>query len=262
MNNHNLCEENYFDIETNKKYMSASQFKDFLKCPACAMAKLNKEWQQEKTSSLLIGNYVDASYENTLDVFKAKNPEIFKKDGNLKSEYVKAEEIINRLEKDELFSKYMSGEKQVIMTGEIEGVPIKIKIDSFHNKKCIVDLKIMKDMKPIWNEEQHCKLPFVEYWGYDIQMSIYQEIVRQNIGIKLPVFLCVATKETITDFAVLEIDDERLEYVMKNTIKPSILAFNAMKNGELEVNRCNKCDYCKLTKKLDKIINYKDIDTE
>lgn len=256
----NLVEENYFSKENNIKYMSASQFKDFLKCPACAMAKLKEEWKQEKTTALMVGSYVDASYEGTLDIFKAKNPEIFKKDGELKSEYKKAEEIINRLEKDKMFSKYMSGEKQVIMTGEILGVPFKIKIDSFHKDKCIVDLKVMKDMQPIWNGKE--KENFVEYYGYDIQMAIYQEIVRQNTGKILPTFLCVATKETVTDFAILEIDNERLEFVMNAIIKPSLLSINNIKNENAEAYRCEKCEYCKSTKEIKQIINYKDLNME
>ena len=256
----NLTDENYFSKENNLKYMSASQFKDFLKCPACAMAKLKEEWKQEKTTALLVGSYVDASYEGTLDIFKAKNPEIFKKDGELKSEYKKAEEIINRLEKDKMFSKYMSGEKQVIMTGEILGVPFKIKIDSFHKDKCIVDLKVMKDMQPIWNGKE--KENFVEYYGYDIQMAIYQEIVRQNTGKILPTFLCVATKETVTDFAILEIDNERLEFVMNAIIKPSLLSINNIKNENAEAYRCEKCEYCKSTKEIKQIINYKDLNME
>lgn len=255
-----LTDENYFSKENNIKYMSASQFKDFLKCPACAMAKLKEEWKQEKTTALMVGSYVDASYEGTLDIFKAKNPEIFKKDGELKSEYKKAEEIINRLEKDKMFSKYMSGEKQVIMTGEILGVPFKIKIDSFHKDKCIVDLKVMKDMQPIWNGKE--KENFVEYYGYDIQMAIYQEIVRQNTGKILPTFLCVATKETVTDFAILEIDNERLEFVMNAIIKPSLLSINNIKNENAEAYRCEKCEYCKSTKEIKQIINYKDLNME
>lgn len=253
-----ITNENYFDKENNLKYMSASQFKDFLKCPACAMAKLNEEWQQEKTTSLLVGSYIDAHYEGSLQIFKAKNPEIFKKDGTLKSDYIKAEEIINRLERDKLFEKYMSGEKQVIMTGEIEGVPVKIKIDSYHPQKAIVDLKIVKDMQPIWNGTE--KQNFVEYWGYDIQMAFYQEIVRQNTGLTLPTFLAVATKETVTDFAILEIENERLDAILERLIKPNIKEFQNIKNNNSETYRCEKCDYCKSTKILDKIINYKFIE--
>jgi len=44
-----------------------------------------------------------------------QHPCMFKKDGNLKAEYVKANEMINRCERDALFMQYMSGEKQVIM---------------------------------------------------------------------------------------------------------------------------------------------------
>ena len=257
MNNHNLCEENYFSAENEMKYLSSSQLKQFLKCPACAIAKINQEWKQEKTTSLLIGSYIDSAYEKTLDIFKAKNPEIFKKDGELKSEYKKAEEIINRLEKDQMFSKYMSGEKQVIMTGEVADIPVKIKIDSFHKDKCIVDLKIVKDMQPIWDGKE--KKNFVEYWGYDIQMSLYQEIVRQNTGLVLPTFLCVATKETITDFAILEIDNDRLNFVMENIIKPNIEKFDKIKKGKIKPEKCCKCDFCKSIKKIEQIINYKDI---
>lgn len=253
-----ITNENYFSKEINMKYMSASQLKDFLKCPACAMAKLKEEWQQEKTTALMVGSYVDANYEGSLDKFKENNPEIFKKDGNLKAEYVKAEEITNRLQQDAMFSKYMSGEKQVVMTGEILGVPFKIKIDSYHKDKCIVDLKVMKDMQPIWNGTE--KQNFVEYYGYDIQMAIYQEIVRQNTGLKLPTFLCVATKENVTDFAILEIDNDRLDFVMKTIIKPSLLVINDMKNENIKAYRCEHCEYCKSTKKIEKIINYKDIE--
>ena len=70
-------------------------------------------------------------FEGTLDKFKAENPTLFKKDGGLKADYVKANEIIARIERDGYFMKYMSGEKQVIMTGTIGGAEWKIKIDSY-----------------------------------------------------------------------------------------------------------------------------------
>ena len=44
----------------------------------------------------------------------------------------------------------------------------KIKIDSYHEGACIVDLKVMRDFEPVWKEGQG-KLHFIEAWGYDIQ---------------------------------------------------------------------------------------------
>ena len=48
-----LTAENYFSPEMSKHYMSVSQYKDFLKCEAMAMAKINGEYQQEYTAALL-----------------------------------------------------------------------------------------------------------------------------------------------------------------------------------------------------------------
>ena len=147
---HSLNNNNYFSPENNIKYMGASQFKNFEKCEAAAMAEITEEYVPEKTTALLVGSYVDAHFEGSLEIFKAKNPEIFKKDGNLKADYKQADYIINRIERDSFFMKAMDGEKQKIMVGEIEGVPVKIKIDSYREHKTIVDLKVIKDFSPIY----------------------------------------------------------------------------------------------------------------
>ena len=139
-----LTSENYFSAEANQEYLSVSQYKDFvgtLGKPACeemALAKLAGDWETEKSTALLVGSYVDAHFEGTLDIFKAKNPELFKKDGGLKSDYIRAEEIINRVERDEYFMKFMSGKKQVIMTADLFGAKWKIKIDSYLEEIAIV----------------------------------------------------------------------------------------------------------------------------
>ena len=242
--------KNYFSENNNRKYCGSSQFKSFLKCPAMAMAELNGEWKREESMALLVGSYVDAWFEGTLDEFKSAHPEILKKDGSLKAEYVKAEEIIARVSRDELFMKYMGGQKQAIKTGYIEGVPFKIKIDSYHKGKAIVDLKIIKDFEPLWNEEKGIRQDFIQYWGYDFQAAIYQAVA----GEKLPFYICAATKETDTDFAVIQIPQAWIDSAMA-IIKNEIGIIDAYKRGELEAPRCEKCAYCRQTKKLDRVIS-------
>lgn len=66
--------------------------------------------------SLLIGSFVDAHFEGTLDVFEAHHTEVFTQKGTLKSQYQHAEYMIQRIERDEKFMQYMSGEKQKIFT--------------------------------------------------------------------------------------------------------------------------------------------------
>ena len=244
-----LTEENYFSREAQMHYMGTSQFKSFMKCEAGALAELNGKWRRETSSALLVGSYVDAHFSGTLDLFKAQHPEILKRDGSLKSEYEQANYIIQRIERDEQFMAALSGGVQTIMTGEIEGVPIKIKVDSLLPNR-IVDLKIMRDMADVYSKEFFEWQPFWQAWGYDIQGAIYQEIVRQNTGLLLPFGLAVATKEKPEpDIALIELLQSALDEAL-GLIQANIIYFDGLKKGLYEPERCEKCDYCKSTKTL------------
>lgn len=242
-----LTKRNYFSRKANKEFMSVSQFKTFERCQALALAEIKGKYQREKTAALLVGSYVDSYFEGTLANFIRNNPEIFKKDGTLKAEYQQAEIIIQRILSDKLFTEYMSGKKQVIMSGEINGVPVKIKIDSLLPDK-IVDLKIMKDFQEIKHPEKGF-LPWFEAWGYDLQGAVYQEIVRQNTGEKLPFYLAAATKEKITDIDIVHLNQKLLDFAL-DRFKNDVEMFDAIKKGIIEPERCENCEYCKKSKVL------------
>lgn len=248
-----LTAENYHSPEMNMEYMGTSQFKAFMDCEAMALAEAKGEYVREKSVSLLVGSYVDAHYERTLDLFKAQNPEIFTQKGELRSEYKHAEYIIQRLERDELFQQYMSGEKQVIKTGMIMGVPFKIKIDSYHERDKIVDLKIMKDFEGIWKDG--LKLSFVEAWGYDIQGAIYQFVEDNN----LPFFIAGATKQKPEpDLEIISIPQSRLDYCL-DIVMQNAPRFADIKRSLIEPTRCGRCDYCRSTKVLTKPVEYLEV---
>lgn len=245
-----LTAENYFSLENQMKYMGASQFKDFMSCEAMALAKIKGEFEEEKTTALLVGSYVDAHYEGTLDIFRAKNPDIFTQKGTLKSNFEQANYIIQRLERDEMFRQFMSGQKQVIRTSSIAGVPFKIKIDSYFPGEKIVDLKIMRDFKPIWKDG--LKLSFVEAWGYDIQAAIYQ-FVEDN---QLPFFIAGGTKEKPEpDLNIISVPQSRIDYCLDIVIE-NAPRFDGIKKGLIEPTRCECCDYCRRTKILTEVIDY------
>ena len=171
MNKNNLTEETYFSPENNMKYTGSSQIKSFISCQRAALAELTGEWVKEKSESLLVSSYLDEKISGTLDNFKAENPEIFTKQGELKSQYKHIEEIYDEIntERNALFKKYLSGEHQVIMVGEISGVPVKIKIDSYFPGKVIVDLKCVKDFGLIFDEETKQRENFITYYDYILQ---------------------------------------------------------------------------------------------
>lgn len=243
-----LTNSNYYSPKANQEYMSVSQFKDFMKCPAMAMAKLNGTYEEDFSKALLLGSYFDESLTGTQESqqkFLIENEKkIFKKGGGKYAEFIKADETVELVKTQPLMMKYLSGEKQVIMTGAIEGVPFKIKMDSFDPNEYICDLKYMASLR-----SPNLFEPMIKYWGYDIQAACYQEIVRQNTGKKLPFIFDVATKETPAHLEVGEISqwniDEAFEKVRKNIKK-----YQAIKNGEIEAERCEdyNCDYCTTTK--------------
>ena len=208
---------------------------------------INGKHEREETTALLVGSYVDAYFEGTLANFIKKHPDIYTKAGTLRADYIRAEEIIQRIMKDKLLVEFLSGEKQVIMTGSISGVPIKIKVDSLHPDK-IVDLKVMADFESSYHPEKG-RVPWFEFWGYDIQGAVYQEIVRQNIGEKLPFYLATATKEKVTDIDIVHLNQSSLDFGLER-FRHLVEMYDAIKKGVVEPERCGKCDYCKKTKVL------------
>lgn len=253
-----LTNENYHSKEANQAFMSVSQYKQFRKCEAMAMAEIRGDFVRDTTTAMLVGSYVDAYFTEDLEEFVGNHPEIISSRGStkgqLKSEFRQAEEIIDRLMNDPFFLAFMQGKPQRIFTGEIANVPFKIKLDLLHANR-LVDLKITRDFQDIWSEEEGRRVSWIRYWGYDIQAAVYREIVACNQGNYLPFYLAAATRERVMDKAVIEI----AESVMKTRLEEvEALApgYQAIKMGLVEPHRCEKCDYCKSTKVLTEIETY------
>lgn len=264
-----LTADNYYSIEANMEYVSASQYSDFFGhrlgmqkgCESAALAKARGELIEKPTTPMLIGSYVDAFFEGTLEKFVEEHPEVISTRGatagELKSEYKQAQTMIERAIRDKLFMQFMKGKKQVIMTGEIEGVKVKIKIDSTDGKR-ITDLKTVKSIyDTFFVPTSGERVNFIEWWQYDRQLAIYREIYRQNTGDILPCYIAAISKDK-TDgiahprLAVIEIPpplmDARLIEVMQN-----ITHIQALKNGDFEPIPCGSCDYCADTLPLDRV---------
>lgn len=255
---YSMNSENYYSSENALKYMSVSQFKSFMNCEAKAIAEISGEYKRESTTALLIGSYIDSWFEGTLDSFKSNHNEIFLKNGGLKADFAMAEDIIKLVSSQPKFMQYMSGEKQKIFTGNIAGVSFKGKLDSYIPGKCIVDLKVMRDFEPVWKDRH--KLNFVEAWGYDIQGAVYQELVYQNTGERLPFYICAVTKEKVPDIRIMKINQERLDYCLA-IVKGKAPYYHELKTTGGIPKRCEKCDYCKMIRVLE-VIDYRDLTPE
>lgn len=239
-----LTEENYYSMEANKKFTGYSQLKSFHQCEARCMAELRGEYEREETTALLVGSYVDAYLdgESVFGKFKVEHKEILKRDGTLKSDFVQADEIIERIESDEVFRDHLRGKRQVIMTGKIFGVNVKIKVDSLHDDM-IVDGKIMRDFNDVWSDKESAYVPFWRAYLYDWQAFIYQEIVRQNTGKTLPFVLAAASKEKGNDLKLFKFTKETILNAGIE-IQPVIRRLASVKRRAKPVP-CGNCDYCR-----------------
>ena len=246
-----LTARNYFIPKAERNYMSASQIKSFMTCEAATLATIRGEYERPITAALLVGSYVDAFFEGglkKLQTFISHHPEIVKRDGTLKADYVKADEMIARATRDAAFMDYMDGLHQKILTGKICGVPFKCKLDVYRPGERIVDLKTVKDFEPQYLPEQG-RVDFATAWRWPMQMAIYQRVVEQTEGKKLPCYIACITKQDPPDIGVFEVPQVIMDYEIEK-LKDIIPYYDAIKKGITTPNRCEKCAYCRATHEI------------
>ena len=242
-----LTSKNYFSQRANRLYFSASQVKAFKKCEAMAMAEIRGKYVRPASTALMVGSYVDAALTGDLDKWLDEHPEVRKKDGSLKAEFVQAHEMVERAWSDHVFKEYLRGRHQAIMTGKIFGVPFKAKFDALRDDR-IVDLKTVRDMQPVYMPGQG-RVDFATAWDWPLQMAIYQKIVEINKGVKLPCYLAVITKETPADIAVIQIEQERMDAEIA-WLEQMLPRYEMIKAGEIPPERCGQCAFCRETHKI------------
>ena len=239
-----LSPDNYYSTEANMAYWSASSVKSMLDCQAAGFAEMTGNWTRPDSDALLIGSYVDAAIEGTLGLFIQAHPELFKRDGTLKAQYSKADEMARRAMNDPVFCEFLRGEKQKIVTGNLFGYPFKAKFDVYLPGERIVDVKTVKDLQPIYKAGQG-RLDFATAWNWPLQMAIYQALE----GNKLPCYLAVITKENPPDIEIVQIEQSRLDAELE-FLEKRMTEFGAIKQGIIEPKRCGRCAFCRATKKL------------
>lgn len=272
MEDFELTQENYHSLEANRIFCSKSQYLDFYGedgCESRAMAKIDGKFEETKSDALTLGSYVDCmlTEPEKIDAFIAEHPEIISSRGTtkglLKAEFQRANQMVERVKQDKTMMYYLSGEHQRIMKGTIFGLPFKIKMDSYIPHEVIVDLKTVEAIhKRYYSKRYGTYVSFVEYFDYILQGAIYQEIVYQNTGERLPFVLACVSKEPITDIELIVINDEVLHNrLYGNEVVESDVAKNCedirrLKAHETKPIMCNHCAYCLPKKKMSEPISF------
>lgn len=261
-----LTQENYHSLEANQEYLSHSQYLDFVNgCEAQTLAKIKGEWEEEPTAEMLVGSLLHSWNDKTIEQFKLEHPEMYKKNGEPYAKFLFVEEMIATLENDPFCMFVLDGQKEVIMTAEMFGTPWKIKIDTYtetENGRRIVDLKTTRSISElVWSAEYWTKVSFIEAYNYFIQMAIYCEVERlfkEHAEWAEPLIVAVS-KEVPPDKAVISLQDPPRMKLVLGEIENNIPRILAIKRGIEKPIRCERCAYCRSTKRLNKVTHYSEI---
>src|SRR5690625_5288884 len=116
-----LTSANYYSREMDKKYMSVSQFKNFVECEAKTVAKLNGDYYEPPNKPMIVGNYVHTAFEDeeVFNKFVEENSDVInkKRGGGKYADFIQADKMIETLKNDDFAMFAMSGEKEQIKIG-------------------------------------------------------------------------------------------------------------------------------------------------
>ena len=229
---------------------SFSKLKRFNDCQAKAMAIEKGEWKQPQTSAMLAGQYFDLFFreDKKRQEFETLN-NVFKKNGERYADFEKAYQCFLRVLQDKKACEINSGHQQIRLEGIINGVEWIGFADTINDDmQIIVDRKLIKDIKPIWADG----IGYVAFWKereYQKQLAIYQYLFEQNSGLKYKSLNFIATKEAIPELKCLQYSQALLDDALCDVIAEVETHNKAMQENEL--TRCETCDYCKSTKKIE-----------
>ena len=264
-----LTRENYYSPEADREYMSCSQYQGFCECEAKQMAKMTGRWIDEPKEAFTVGNYFHTFFEGPVEheQFCIDNAElIYKKQSKKAIElglppekyapYALADKMIATAQNDPLISSILDlpGENEKIMTGQLFGVPWRIRVDKYvPDGRLIIDYKTVANINELkWSDELREKVTFIDAYGYMMRAAVYTEIERQYAHAKGDAhFIIIAiSKQDPPDKDVLELNHrQRYDYELEQ-IKERLQYFQRIKEGAQKPTRCGVCDYCRATKKL------------
>lgn len=268
-----LTDDNYYSAEAQKHYLSNSDLKVFQECQYRYTKMISGEWQREETEALLQGSLLDAMLTGTpqeVEKSKADHPQIYSSrgatKGELKSSFKIVEQMYDKVINDPKGMKMLDGEHQKIFTGTLFGIDMRCKLDVYQEHNAIVDLKTVSSLhQSYWDVDLGRRTTFVQHFKYIQQLAIYQELVYQTTGEKLPCYILAVTKENPVDIQPIYFDNQSLhDAIYGNEFEQGLAndfeQLRLIRNGELEPLKCGECEVCISEKVVGKPIHFTELE--
>ncbi|HEN6739005.1 TPA: PD-(D/E)XK nuclease-like domain-containing protein [Streptococcus agalactiae] len=249
-----LLGKDYYSNESSIMYWSISQYKRFRECEARALAELRGDWTDTRdNTALLVGNYVHSYFESekahSKFVDENKTAMLSTRGttkGQLKKDYVIAEQMIEALKNDYQFMKYYQGKKEEAVTGFLGGVEFKGKIDCLNvDYGYFVDIKTTKGSidDTVWNGQE--RVYWFEAYGYILQMAAYKTMLEAKYNKPFKPIIYAVTKETPPDTRAIAIENVDAMQMELDSLAQSIKRLDDVKKGIEKPKPCGHCEYCR-----------------
>jgi hypothetical protein len=263
-----ITQENYYSAEAEQEYLTCSQVKTYLDCPARWQASRSALVKPAETPALFSGNYVDCALTEpdkfaefcVLNKEKIYNKGTKDKKSGLypykdkKADIVMLDNIIARVRRDEKFMEFLTGESQLIITiDDFYGHKYKCRLDivDWDNMR-IVDLKTCRDIDAEeWvklDSGKNVKVPWIAYWRYPMQLALYREAIRQKFSVKMRAYIAAVEKKDVPGFRIFDMTNENF---LNAELKFAVGIMDRMKQDKDksidDIDRCGKCEWCKST---------------
>lgn len=262
-----LNKKNYY---TNNAYLDNSTYQNFMKCEAAALHELDNPVSRPPAIPLLVGNYVHSYFESkkSHETFVNQNSNFKDTDGKakdlihtkkgLRSEFITAEDMIKRLENDDLFQYFYNAKeckKESIVTGNLFDVKWKGKIDSLNvDAGYFCDIKTVDDInKKHWSVDNHEWVSFFKDRNYATQMGLYKTLLQMMYHKPFACYVFAVDKTKGNGLTAIEVPFQDMTDAL-DSVEEHLPRVIQVMNHEVTPARCERCEYCKETKKLDGFI--------
>lgn len=234
-----LTPQNYHSPEARVRWLSSSDVKQVMRCEA---AWASGEREDEDKEVLVFGHLFEAlltgeEYDNPA-LYSSRGPT----KGLLKAEYQPAEDMAQAVRRSPMLARLIDrSRKQVIMTGEIEGLPFRVMCDLLDTNGSILDIKSARSFAAQYDENHGAYREWWAIWDYPVQLWIYSEIARQN-GLDVPHVGIIAAAKNNCDVQAITFSRETMEAAEADA-RYAIDRISAIRDGDLPM-KCERCQWC------------------
>ncbi len=252
-----LTQKNYHSPGARKRWFSSSDVKQASRCESewDAVRKGRIKRCEDKPAFLfghLFEQAVTSPGVDTLHYINA-HPELLASRGTnkgaLRAEFLPAMECAAAVRR----SPYLRGilrrsRKQMILTGTIDGLPMRAMMDLVDKDGSIYDLKTARDFRPIWDDARGEYTDWWAYWRYPMQMWVYRELARQN-GIEVPQVGLIAASKADQDVAAIRFGKETMA-AAEADVHYTLERMKVIIEGREEPLACGVCPWCISRKRI------------